>query len=226
MQPYFAMTPAELGRAPTLPGPIGWMSCHFDPKGPGLIDLPQQLPPGSVLFLDDSLPYSGQDFRQIHQEIEAVFSRLSPSALILDFQRPDCPELKTLAQSLPFPIVVSAPYAVPNVPILLPPLPADLSLRDYLAPWSDHSIWLELSLGFETVRLTKSGAQTLPLTLKPPKQLHRDADLHIHYWMTETGNSVSFHLLRTQSDVLSLLEEAAALGISGAVGLYQELWKA
>ena len=58
---YLAMTAAEYARAKELPGRLAWMACHFAPYGTGVVNLPQQLPEGSVLMLNDRIPICGHD---------------------------------------------------------------------------------------------------------------------------------------------------------------------
>lgn len=226
MQTYFAMTPDELRQCTSLPGSIGWMACHFDPGGTGLIGLPQQLPAGSLLLLDDSLPLHGHSFRQLQQELTLCFSRLKPEALILDFQRPENPETLALVKqmtSLPFPVVVSSAYAVPGAALLLPPPPVDTPLAEYVSAWAGHPLWLELSPTETTIELTAEGAKTVPDSAPADGTLHREAKLHCHYQISETENAILFHLFRTEEDQKALLLEAEALGIVNAIGLYQEL---
>lgn len=226
MQTYFAMTPDELRQSTSLPGPIGWMACHLDSKGTGLIDVPQYLPAGSVLLLDDSLPLRSHNPRRICQELEAAFSRLHFEALILDFQQPGNPDTPTLVQqliSLPFPVVVSSLYAVPGASILLPPPPVDTPLADYVSAWAGHPLWLELSPTETTMELTAEGTKIRPGSVPSSGTLHQEEKLHCHYQILENESAVFFHLFRTGQDLKALLQEAEGLGISGAIGLYQEI---
>lgn len=228
MLSYLAMTPAEIHQAAALPKNIGWMACHFDSSGHGLANIPHQLPAGSILLLDDSQPPRGHSPQFIHQELENAFRTLSFDALILDFQRSGNPETQAMAYSLtegfPFPVILSSLYAFADIPLLIPPLPADLSLQDYLIPWKGHPIWLELSAERLTLELSSHGAVRHPYS-RTSSPLHHDAKLHCHYQISEAPDAVSFHLFRNDEDIHALLQEADALGIAGTIGLFQELGK-
>lgn len=226
MQTYFAMTPDELRLTTSLPGPIGWMACHFDPKGSGIIDVPQYLPAGSVLLLDDSLPVHGHNPNRIRQELELAYSRLRFNALLLDFQRESNPETAALVDlfvQLPFPVVVSSLYSVPGAALLLPPPPVDTSLDEYISPWIGHPLWLELSPTITTLRLSATGTSVSPFPGSSGGILHKDKMLHCHYQIFESKDAVFFHMHRTPEDIKSLLRHAEELGISNTIGLYQEL---
>ena len=85
-------------------------------------------------------------------------------------------------------------------------------------------IWLELALDGETITLTPAGATTAPLP--PAAQLsggHRDEKLHCHYQIHTDADSARFTLFRTPEDLNALLTKGEALGVTRAVGLYQEL---
>ena len=76
----------------------------------------------------------------------------------------------------------------------------------------------------ETVTLTPAGATTAPLP--PAAQLlggHRDEKLHCHYQIHTDADSARFTLFRTPEDLDALLTEGESLGVTRAVGLYQEL---
>ena len=130
-----------------------------------------------------------------------------------------------------FPKPSPAPWACPRFtgggltcPVFLPPVPPDVNLADYLAPWQGREIWLELALDGEAITLTPSGAITAPLP--PAAQLlggHRDEKLHCHYQIHTDADSARFTLFRTPEDLDELLIEGEALGVTRAVGLYQEL---
>ena len=82
----FAMTPEEMASVRPLPAGAAWMSCHFAPEG--LRDLPETLPEGSLLILDDSIPLTDQDPQKILDQLTTAIGRLRCQALLLDFQKP------------------------------------------------------------------------------------------------------------------------------------------
>ena len=59
--PFLAMTATEMYRNTSLPEKTAWMACHFSPYGLGLSNLPKELPPGSLLIVDDITPPHGHD---------------------------------------------------------------------------------------------------------------------------------------------------------------------
>lgn len=226
---FLAMTAAEAGKCAVLPPAIGWMACHFSPYSTGLSNLPKALPAGSLLILNDRTPIHAHDRQIIAAQLSDCAERLRCFALLLDFQRPGCGETAELtaflAETLPFPVAVSAQYAQNlTCPVFLPPLPHHMTLEEYIAPWQGRQIWLEAALDSEVITLTESGAQIDPLL---PGAVfeggHREESLHCHYCIEVSDAEAKFTLWRTRDDLDALLAEAQGLGITTAVGLYQEL---
>jgi hypothetical protein len=228
--PFLAMTAAEMRNGSALPPKIAWMACHFSPYGTGLSNLSRELPPGSLLILDDITPPRGHDPILIAEQLTACAESFRCCGILLDFQRPNSPETaalaKQLSQVLPCPTAVSDCYAGNlSCPVFLPPLPPSVPLPAYLASWQGREIWLELGLDGEILTLTETGCNVTPLPCPD-----RDADgftdekLHCHYCIETKEKSASFTLWRTKNDMLELLEDAETLGISCTLGLYQELF--
>lgn len=229
IRPFLAMTAAEIRGTETLPPKTAWMACHFSPYSTGLSNLPKALPPGSMVILDDITPIHGHDSETIAAQLRPRLDALKCSGVLLDFQRPGYEEAELLAgrlsEALPCPVGVSALYGRElTCPVFLPPAPLDVCLANYLAPWQGREIWLELALDGETITLTPAGATTAPLP--PAAQLlggHRDERLHCHYQIHTDADSARFTLFRTPEDLDELLIEGESLGVTRAVGLYQEL---
>lgn len=229
IRPFLAMTAAEIRGTKALPPKTAWMACHFSPYSTGLSNLPKKLPPGSMVILDDITPIHGHDSEAIAAQLLQRLDTLDCSGVLLDFQRPGYEEAGLLAEhlseALPCPVGVSALYAKAlNAPVFLPPAPPDVGLADYLSSWKGREIWLELALGGETITLTPTGAETSPLP--PAVQFtdgHRDDGLHCHYQIHTEADRACFTLFRTPEDLDALLAEAESLGVTTAVGLYQEL---
>lgn len=228
IEPFLAMTAAEIENSSILPSKICWMACHFSPYGTGLSNLPRSLPEGSLLILNDRTPIHGHDPVQIEQELKSCSDSCAPIALLLDFQRQGCKEtaalVRHLLQTLPYPVVVSDIYAgEQECPVFLPPVPPSAGLESHISLWESRDIWLELGLDGEELRLTEEGctATSLP-NFSPPEKFHRDERLHCGYHI-EVGEDVRFTLWRTMDDLRALMAEAEKLGISNFVGLYQEL---
>ena len=92
-----------------------------------------------------------------------------------------------------------------------------------LARWRGREIWLDTTMeGLELV-LTEEGANSTPLPHQTfPDCGLDDGALHCHYRISQQENSAVFTLWRTRSDICAQLEEAEAIGVTAAVGLYQE----
>lgn len=202
------------------------MSCHYSPSGKGASGIPQWLPPGSVLMFTDELPPNGHDPNQVLRELAAGAERLHCSTVILDFQRPDMPTNQAIAErasALPCPVAVSAPYANNiNCGVLLPPPPLWTLLADHLLPWKNRPIWLETVTEGAEVTVTEKGSEYSPCEYTPLTSSLAYAPLHIDYHMQLETSRVRFQLRRGLRRSEELLQEAAAMGIQGAVGLYRE----
>lgn len=223
---YLAMTAAELSHC-TPAFPTAWLACHFSAYHPGLSNLPISLPPGSLLVLDDSAPMANHDPEVIETQLRQCVQALNCQGLLLDFQRPDNPAARALAerltQSFPCPVGVSHLYAQGrNCPVFLPPPPLHSPLSDHLQPWKGREIWLEAALEQEHLTLTKAGCQ-ISSASEIPENGFPDEKLHCHYRAQILEDAVQFTLWRTQTDLEGLLAEAEGLGVTLAVGLWQEL---
>ena len=220
---YLAQTAAEMAGNP-LPGSLAYLACHFSPGGTGLSNLPEALPAGAMLILDDSTPMDGHDPEKIVKQLSAQVKLWQCEAVLLDFQRSGLAaqaELaKLLAGSLPCSVGVSELYAKGlSCPVFLPPVPLDRPLAEYLAPWKGREVWLEAALDGVILTLTEQGCTAAPLFDFPGDGL-QDERLHCHYTVEAPA---TFRLWRTREDLHTLLEDAQLLGITKAVGLWQEL---
>lgn len=224
-----AMTAHELANCKNIPTLVGYLSCHFSPSGFGLSNMPKQLPPGSVLILDDSIPIADHRPELIRQQLDETITSQQIQALVLDLQRPGDPTAKEmvnyLAEALPCPVIVTPEYASPTTPVLLPPCPVDLPLKKHIAPYKNPMLWLELALDGLKLQITKKGCAKEALCGELSENYpHRDDALFCRYHIAKTPDKITFTVTRTQEDTQKLLEEAGRLGISHAIGLYQE-WK-
>ena len=223
---YLAMTAAEIRANTDFPPNIGYMACHFSPYGTGLSNCPAHLPEGSMLILNDRTPIHGHDHGLIADQLTELVEKLKCDSVLLDFQRVDVPELSLLAQklsaALPCPVGVSDLYAADSdCSIFLPPVMPDTLLSEHLVPWQGRDIWLDISTEGLEITLTEKGASTVSLPSQVFPACHGDSALHCHYRI-DVGENIRFTLFRTEQDVKDLLAEAKHLGISRAVGLYQE----
>ena len=224
-----AMTGAEIRANAALPENIGWMACHFSPYGTGITNLPPALPRGAMLILNDRTPIHGHDPERIAAQLQQTMRQQRCECLLLDFQRSGEPETAALVShildALPCPVAVSEGYAEgTGCPVFLSPLPADVPLSDHIAPWNGREIWLEAALEGKVITLTEDGAASSPLPRwDTPEGGYQENSLHCHYTISLTDTQAEFTLYRTREDLDNLLAEAEALGITRAVGLYQEL---
>ena len=223
---YLAMTAREFYDAPSIPQEIAWMACHFSPYSTSLLNLPEKLPPNSLLILNDSTPPDQQDTEIIKKTLETTHKKHKCYGLLLDFQRPKRPEAMVIVQALinqDYPVCVSKDYAEDlDCPVFLPPLPLTVPLSKYLEPWSDREIWLDTALSCEEITVTEKGC-TFRSAVSVSEYPFEDKELHCHYNIASNTGRFVFSLCRTKEDLDDLLLEAESLGITTAVGLYQEL---
>lgn len=226
---FLAMTAAEFGDGASLPPKIAWMACHFSPYSTGISNCPRKLPPDSLLILNDRTPIHGHDREVIAAQLTDCVTAQKCRGVLLDFQRPNCRETAALAAflpgSLPCPTAVSALYAGnTDCPVFLPPAPCCKPLGEHTAPWKGRDLWLELALDGEVITVTESGAAISPLpAAEAIRDGYREENLHCHYTIKVSEKEAKFTLWREKEDLEALLEEAEYLGITTAVGLYQEL---
>lgn len=225
---YLAMTAAEVAGSTALPQPAAWMACHFSSSGNGLSNLPRWLPFDSLLILDDSIPMQGHDPQRITAELGACLEQLQCVGLLLDFQRVGEEQIRKLAEylceTLPFPIIISDTYAGGlDCGVFVSPIPPDEDMASRLAPWRGREIWLDTTREGLKILLTEEGAKVTPLPpWERPEGGFEEKRLHCHYRASLEENSAAFTLWRTAADVAAQLAEAEALGVTAAVGLYQE----
>ena len=227
--PYLAMTKAEIRANPAISHPIAWMACHFSPYSTGVSNLPRQLPQGSLLILNDRTSWWCHDSRLIAGQLAQCLEQFHCRGLLLDFQRPGVPEEQELAallaRELKCPVCVSEAYAKElSCPVFLSPAPLTQRLCDYLKLWEGREIWLEAALGCEEILLTEEGctAASLPRFQETGSFLP-EGNLHCHYRVSIEESGARFTLTRTRDDLDALLAEAEGLGVTTAVGLWQEL---
>lgn len=228
---YLAMTAAEMA-AFSLPEGFrhSYMACHFSCGSTGLSNLPDTLPRGSMLILNDSLPFSGHDPNRIAEELVAASGKLGFEAVLLDFERQQVDAYQRLCdmliRQLPCPVGISSLYAKDlDCPVFLSPAPLDTPLETYLAPWKGREIWLDTALQEVCVTVTKAGSKTSPLPFSPPPEnAFLEEDLHCRYRAQIEEDAIHFHLWRDMPQVEALIHHAQDLGVSKCIGLYQELY--
>lgn len=226
---YLAMTAAETEGWDTLPDHLAWMACHFSSYGLGLSNIPRQLPQGSLLILNDRTPVQEHDPELVAQQLAEAVENLTAEGVLLDLQRPVTPQataiVRSVVQALPCPVAVTECYAEElNCPVFLEAPRAYHTLEACIRKWDRRELWLEASFSPGIVTVTKAGSRYTPHSHFPEDlPIHIDEKLHCSYCIRKTDDAVQFHFRRTQDDLAALLEKAEKLGITHAIGLYQEL---
>lgn len=226
---YLATTPVEMPICSQTHDRIAWMACHFSPWSQGLTNLPTELPPGAMLILNDRLPCQGHSPDLVAQQLRDTATALSCESVLLDFQRPPEPHTQAIVSAifnaLSYPPGVTEGYARHySCPVFLSPAPLHIPLAEWLHPWQDREIWLEAALCQELVTVTSNGPTFTHQF--PPEQLDGgffDEDLCCRYKMQIHQDKIDFTLFDTRESLEKKLQKAHSLGITRAVGLYQEL---
>lgn len=226
---FLAMTAAEMSGTNSVPEHLAWLSCHFSPYTQGITNLPDKLPPGSMLILDDRFPCQGHSGSLVAGQLAEAVGQLSCESLLLDFQRPENPEAETVIRQIleivSCPVAVSEAYAAHlSCPVFLSPAPLHVPLETHLAPWEGREIWLEAALCQEQIIVTESGVQFIPqLPAKKSEDGFFDEALCCRYITEVSDDEIRFHLFDTRETLDAKLKKAHSLGVARAVGLYQEL---
>ena len=222
---FLAQTGEEAERFPVPK--TAYMACHFSPYGKGLSNVPKQLPAGSILLLDDSMPPNGHDPKIVETELKALIKKFGISAVLLDFQGEMCEEsfamAKHLTGALPCSVAVTADYAKKlGCPVFLPPTPVNVAVKDHIAPWLSQGVFLEIAPMATRFTVTEAGCTSLSIPYIAGLPL-RDDRLHCHYNVEVFPGQAVFTLCRMIEDLAVLSKEAKQLGVLETVGLYQEI---
>ena len=227
---YLAMTAAEVQGRGDCPRHMAWMACHFSSYGTGLSNLPPELPKGSLLILNDRIPVQGHDPQEVAAQLAQLSEDISAGGVLLDFQRPFDLQTQTIVravvQALPCPAAVTENYAAElNCAVFIDAPKAYHPLTTLTEKWKGRQLWLEASFSHGTVTVTQDGSVYEPDTTFPDGlPVHREQKLHCSYCIEKGEKQTRFHFKRTAEDLAALLEEAETLGITKAIGLYQELF--
>ena len=142
---YLAMTDGEIAACARLPPRLARMGCHFSDDG--LVGLPQALPLGALLVVDDRVPMAAQDPEHILDQLAEALEKLSCTGLLLDFQQeenaPQRELVRLLARELTVPLAAPPAYAAEGCRLFLPPVAADQTIEEALSPWAGKKIWLD-----------------------------------------------------------------------------------
>ena len=224
---YLAMTNTEIQNCSALPTHVAYMACHFSPYGTGLCDLPADLPADSMLIINDRISVCHHDPEEILAQLKLLLEEITVSAILLDLQQPNCQPsfsiAKTLVEKLPLPVGVSYHYAQSlDCPVFLDAPMLHVPLSEHLKPWQGRQVWLDAAIDARRYRVDKSGCTQIPCIPSVAPLHHHDEQLHCHYQIRQESDHVTFTLQRTAEDIQALLSEGQDLGVTMAIGLYQE----
>ena len=222
---YLARTAAEFG--PALPENTAYMACHFSPYGTGLSNPPSALPEGSLLILNDRIPVQGHDPIKIAGQMLELVEEFGCGGVLLDFQRQNSQSLviaEKIAQALPCPVAVTEGYAEKlDCPVFLLP-PVYLPFDKALEAWPNREIWLELGCATQVLTVTADGCDISPmLPYDGVEGRFYAPELSCRYTTELKEDAAVFTMSRDRECLKALLRQAETLGVTRAVGLYQEL---
>ena len=225
---YLAMTVRELAYCPGLPERVAFMACHFSPYGIGIHNCPGQLPNGAILILNDRIPICGHDPESVAQQLQAAVERTGAEAVLLDLERPGAAQTETIVraitETLSCPVAVSEYYAKAlDCAVFVSVPPPEVPLETHLAPWVGRELWLEAALTCREYTVTKTDSQYVDMPFGERAAEYRTEErLHCRYRITVEEDQAVFTLWRDRECMDSLLKEAATMGVTKAVGLYQQ----
>ena len=171
---YLALSASEFSSTSSLPEHCCYMACHFSPYTEGISNVPDSLPEGSILILNDRMPCQGHSADLVARQLANAAERLRCESVLLDFQRPPDEEsfamIETIMGALPCPAAVTEAFAFNlSCPVFLSPSPLHTPLAAHLAPWHGREIWLEAALCQERITVTGDGSTVTPIF--PTQQL-------------------------------------------------------
>lgn len=225
---FLAMTAAEFQGAEVLPEHPAWMACHFSSYGTGISNIPQALPPGAMLMLNDRTPICGHDPEMVANALCDAAQRLKCDSILLDFQREGFQELTQVIQAVleraSCPVGVSVLYAREvDCPVLLPPIPPHVPPEEALIPWTGRELWLEVSSEGTAICVTPDGSHYASLPCYSPGNTdHYEKELHCHYSIAVAEERIVFQLGRNEEDQRSLINAAKAFGVTQVLRLWQD----
>ena len=225
---YHAMTAAEFSFARKLPRHIAWMACHFSAYSTNLSNLPTEIPPGSMIIINDKMPPSGHDKFAIAEQLNRLADQYRVSSFLFDFERKETEEtaemIYYLTSSVNSPVVVTEVYAhASKGPVLISMPPPHISLKKQIANIQNRELWLELAMETEIAIIDSNGCHFQPYGGEVfPAMEFTDSTLHTKYRLQICNNHANYLLKREIAEVADIMKEAKSLGVTTFVGLYQQ----
>ena len=206
---YLAMSVPEMAAVPAL-------SRH---PAPMVLDRwPGTIPSGSMLVVTDRLP---PDPARIITEVR----RLDCGSVLLDFEgEPDKMVADALFEALPCPVAAPPAWARDSgCAVFLPSCPLHVPLEEYLRPWASREVWLDVTARQQTITVTAAGTRYGPAAPADRQEDGFPDETLLCRCATElSADAVRFTLFDTAETLEAKMKRAAALGVTRAVGLYQE----
>lgn len=220
---FLAQTAAEIMQPLPTNAKKAWMACHFSPYGTGLSNLPDHLPEGSMVIVNDLMPVAGHDPERIARQLKEIVQVCQCSRVLLDFQRSGegrtADIAKAIVQALPCLVGVSEVYAKGLAcPVFLPPLPLHMPLQDYIVPWQGRPVWLEIMPDCAAYTITEDGCKKASCEAAGAFP-HFDERACCRYRIEDMEEAVHF-TLRRGFEELALLRQSEQ--IDCFVGLHQK----
>jgi len=220
---YLAMTAAELSACQQLPEKVAYMACHFSPYGTGLSNLPEVLPKGAMIILNDRIPIYGHEPNAVAEQLVQLCKTWEADSLLLDLQRADdhTPAvIREILKQACCPVGVSELYAKDfDCPVFLSSPPLHIPPGEYYAPWEPRELWLEAAPEHYSYAITEQDCQLQSLQPEAPLPC---PELFCHYGFHKEPNRLVIGLERTREDLQKLIGDSR---ITKAIGLYQQLGK-
>lgn len=222
---YLAMTEAEIRSATSLPRHLAYMACHFSPYGIGLTNIPKQLPPGSMLIVNDRVPVLQHDPQFILRQLTSAVQKLSVFGVLLDFQICDVPLtaqiVKVLVDGLPCPVAVSPAYGAALSCAIFSAPALHQRFCDFAPIKKGRPLWLDAYQETALYEINSAGC-TAGKKASPSGNSFLDEALQCRYHFSIEKDRAIFTLSRQAEEMRGYLKNAEQAGISVAVGLYQQ----
>ena len=144
-------------------------------------------------------------------------------AVLLDFEEPPSADTRKLIRELPCPAAAPPGYADKG-PVFLTPAPLHVPPEKYLFQWKGREIWLEAALQKQVVTITAEGCTVFPPCTNPDlEDGFFSEELCCRFSQNFSENRAVFTFFDTPETLKIKLARAAELGVTRAVGLFQEL---
>ena len=218
---YLAMTADELASA-SPPEQLCYLACHFSPYGFGLCNIPDTLPPGAMLCVNDRIPIQSHDPALVASQLARAVDVLEAGSVLLEFRRGGDVFVDAILRELSCPVGVwEGDARGRDCPVFLDCPEVNVPIDRHLAPWQGREIWLEEHKPIRRFTVTKDGCAVSDGDALSGT-VHRDDKLHCSYTVATEGEAAVFTLTRTQKDWDAMVQKAAALGVTRTVGLYRQ----